>query len=316
MKIIYNKIFLEHDTGMHPESKKRLEVLGLKSSKVESGEKYLSLVHDKYYIKQVKEACKVSDFLDADTAISKKSYEAAVMAVGATVQASEEGGFALVRPPGHHAHPGRSSGFCIFNSLAISVKNLVRKKKRVLIFDFDGHLGDGTEKIFYDSDKVFYFSLHQFPAFPGHGWVDEIGEGKGEGYTLNVPLPEGTGDDLYLKAIDKFLWILKKFNPDVVAISAGFDGYKSDSLLELNLSVGIYYEIGKIIRNNFENSYATLEGGYNVDVLKDCVNNFLNGMNGEEIYKKDEATKSASSVKKEFNRRMKLVEKNINKYWK
>ncbi|SRR3989339_256708 len=316
MKIIYNKIFLEHDTGMHPESKKRLEVLGLKSSKVESGEKYLSLVHDKYYIKQVKEACKVSDFLDADTAISKKSYEAAVMAVGATVQASEEGGFALVRPPGHHAHPGRSSGFCIFNSLAISVKNLVRKKKRVLIFDFDGHLGDGTEKIFYDSDKVFYFSLHQFPAFPGHGWVDEIGEGKGEGYTLNVPLPEGTGDDLYLKAIDKFLWILKKFNPDVVAISAGFDGYKSDSLLELNLSVGIYYEIGKIIRNNFENSYATLEGGYNVDVLKDCVNNFLNGMNGEEIYKKDEATKSSSSVKKEFDRRMKLVEKNINKYWK
>ncbi|MBS3087352.1 histone deacetylase [Candidatus Pacearchaeota archaeon] len=301
---------------MHPESKKRLEVLGLKSSKVESGEKYLSLVHDKYYIKQVKEACKVSDFLDADTAISKKSYEAAVMAVGATVQASEEGGFALVRPPGHHAHPGRSSGFCIFNSLAISVKNLVRKKKRVLIFDFDGHLGDGTEKIFYDSDKVFYFSLHQFPAFPGHGWVDEIGEGKGEGYTLNVPLPEGTGDDLYLKAIDKFLWILKKFNPDVVAISAGFDGYKSDSLLELNLSVGIYYEIGKIIRNNFENSYATLEGGYNVDVLKDCVNNFLNGMNGEEIYKKDEATKSSSSVKKEFDRRMKLVEKNINKYWK
>ncbi len=316
MKIIYNKIFLEHDTGMHPESKKRLEVLGLKSLKVESGEKYLSLVHDKYYIKQVKEACKVSDFLDADTAISKKSYEAAVMAVGATIQASEEGGFALVRPPGHHAHPSRSSGFCIFNSLAISVKNLVRKKKRVLIFDFDGHLGDGTEKIFYDSDKVFYFSLHQFPAFPGHGWVDEIGEGKGEGYTLNVPLPEGTGDDLYLKAIDKFLWILKKFNPDVVAISAGFDGYKSDSLLELNLSAGIYYEIGKIIRNNFDNSYATLEGGYNVDALKVCVNNFLNGINGEEIYKRDEATKSAPGVKKEFDRRMKLVEKNINKYWK
>jgi acetoin utilization deacetylase AcuC-like enzyme len=316
VEVIYDEIFLEHDTGMHPENKKRLEVLGLKGKKVKSGEKYLSLIHSKYYINQVKDACKKSSFLDADTAISKKSYEAAVVAVGATIEASEKNGFALVRPPGHHAYSDRSSGFCIFNNLAISVENLVRKGKRVLIFDFDGHLGDGTEKIFYETDKVFYFSLHQYPAFPNRGWVDEIGDKKGKGYTLNVPLPAGTGDDLYLEAVEKFLWILKKFNPDVVAISAGFDGYKNDLLLDLNLSMGIFYEIGKIIRNNFDNFYATLEGGYDVGSLKGCVNNFLNGINGEKIYKKDKPTVSGFEVKKEYKERMKLIEKNINKYWK
>ncbi len=316
MKFIYNDIFLEHDTGMHPENKKRLEVLKFKSGKVSNGEKYLSLIHDKHYIKQVKDACKKSENLDQDTVTSKKTYKAAVMAVGATIQASEEGGFAIVRPPGHHAHPGRASGFCVFNSLAISVQNLVKKGKKVLIFDFDGHLGDGTEKIFYDKNKVFYFSLHQYPAFPGSGWANEIGTKKGVGYTLNVPLPAGTGDDLYLEAINEFLWILKKFNPDVVAISAGFDAYKNDLLLDLNLSAGIYYKIGQIIKNNFENFYATLEGGYDIGSLKDCINNFLNGINGENVYKKDNPTKSSSTVKKEFDKRVKLAEKSINKYWK
>jgi len=316
MKFIYNKIFLKHDTGMHPENKKRLKVLGLKSQKVLNGEKYLKLIHSKYYVTQVKKACKNEEYLDQDTVTSLKSYDAAVYAVGATIQASAKGDFAITRPPGHHAHPNRSSGFCIFNNLAISVKNLVNKGKKVLIFDFDGHLGDGTEKIFYNTDKVFYFSLHQYPAFPGAGWADETGDGKGKGYTLNIPLPPETGDDLYFQAINKFLWILKKFDPEVVAISAGFDSHKDDLLLDLNLSKNAFYKIGQIIKNNFNNYYATLEGGYNLEVLKDCINNFLNGINGDKIYKKDNPTKSTDNVKKEFNKRIKLIERNINKFWK
>jgi acetoin utilization deacetylase AcuC-like enzyme len=320
MEIIYNKIFLEHDTGMHPENKKRLASIvdfgKLKERDVENGEKYLGLIHDKDYIKKVKEACKNQTYLDPDTFASKGSYKAAVIAVGATVQASRSGDFALVRPPGHHAHTNHSSGFCIFNNLAISVQNLVNEGKRVLIFDFDGHLGDGTMDIFYKTDNVLYFSLHQYPAFPNKGWVDEIGEGKGKGYTINVPLPPQTGDDVYFNAVKKMIPYLKRFNPDVVAISAGFDAYQGDLLLDLKLSLNAFYKIGEILRNNFGKMYATLEGGYNTDALPYCVFNFLDGINGKEQRFKDKDTKSPADVRKEYDKRIKRLERNLRKYWK
>jgi len=317
MEIIYNKVFLEHDTGMHPENKKRLECFGkLKEEKIESGEKYLSLIHDKYYVQKVKEACAKEEYLDADTYVSKGSWNAAVMAVGATIAASEKNGFALVRPPGHHAHPGRSSGFCVFNNLAISVQRLVNDGKKVLIFDFDGHLGDGTMDIFYKTDKVMYFSLHQYPAFPNKGWVDELGEGKGKGYTINVPLPAGTGDDLYFDAINRVMPILKKFNADVVALSAGFDAYLGDLLLDLKLSFNAYYNLGKLLRENFKNMYATFEGGYNIEALPMCVFSFLEGINGEKQRFSEKSTKSSLDTRKEYDKRIKELEKNLKKYWK
>jgi acetoin utilization deacetylase AcuC-like enzyme len=318
MKLIYNPIFLEHDTGMHPENKKRLSSLGdLPVTELENGEKYLELVHKREYIESIKQACAQGKaHIDGDTMVSERSYEAAVYAVGATVMASKSGDFAITRPPGHHAYPDRSSGFCIFNNIAIAAQYHANKKKKVLIIDIDGHLGDGTERIFQESDQVMYWSLHQFPAFPGWGDADEIGTGKGAGYTINVPLPPGSGDEIFMDAFESFLPIAKEFNPDIVGISAGFDSHNFDLLLDLRLSVNTYYNIGKLISENFDNVFATLEGGYNIEVFPKCLFNFLDGINGDEMKFKERNTDSTIQTFYEFEGRKAIALQKLRKYWK
>ena len=212
MKLIFNDIFLEHDTDMHPENRKRLEAFsGLDSVEIIDGAPYLELVHTPDHIDLIRSAHQTMEWLDRDTRVSPKSFEAAVTAVGATIMASETGDFALVRPPGHHAYSDYASGFCLFNNIAVATQKLVSEGKRVLIFDFDGHLGDGTSHIFYDTDQVLYWSIHQFPAFPGKGAVDEIGVGKGIGYTINVPLPPASGDDIFMNAFQALLPLAQQF---------------------------------------------------------------------------------------------------------
>ncbi len=317
MKLLYNKIFLEHDTGMHPENKKRLESLGsIEETKIEDGERYLELVHTKEYIKHVKETCKVGGHIDPDTIASKKTYEAAINAVGATIMASETKDFALVRPPGHHAYTDHSSGFCIFNNIAIATQKLVGQDKKVFIFDFDAHLGDGTVKFFYNTDKVLYWSLHQFPAFPGGGSINEIGEGKGKGYTINVQLPPGIGDDIYMNAVERLMPIAEQFNPDIVAVSAGFDAHQHDLLLDLRLSTNTYHKLGAILSKNFKNIFATLEGGYNIENLPKCIYNFIDGINEKDIRFKERTTDSRMIAMDEYEGRMIQLEKNLRDYWK
>ncbi len=316
MNLIYNKIFLKHETGDHLENKKRLEVFGdLPETEIENGEKYLELVHSKKYIEYIKKLSQKEESPDRDTVISKGSYQAACYVVSASIMASEQNDFALVRPPGHHAGFQKPQGFCLFNNIAVAVQKLVNQGKRVSVLDFDGHFGDGTAKIFYESKDVLYLSIHQYPIFPGKGWIDEIGQKQGRGYTINIPLPAKSGDDLFIQSLKDFLPIIKQFKPGIIAVSAGFDGHHSDPLLDLNYSANSFYEIGKMLSNNFENIFAVLEGGYNLEYLPKCVHNFLAGINQEKIKFKEELTISDDSIKEECDKRMKMLQRKLSSHW-
>ncbi|MFT5384457.1 MAG: acetoin utilization deacetylase AcuC-like enzyme [Saprospiraceae bacterium] len=316
MNFIYHQIFKEHNTGMHPENKKRLESLGnLKSTSLPFDESVLGIIHEEAYIKMAKEYCASGISLDGYTPTSIKSYEAAVYAANATILASQSNDMALVRPPGHHAYPDHASGFCIFNNVAIASQRLANQKKKVLIFDFDGHLGDGTSNIFYDSNQVMYWSIHQYPAFPGYGNENEIGNKKGKGYTINVPLPSGSGDDIFMDALRHTLPIAKQFAPDVVAISAGFDAYQYDPLLDLRLTVDTFYEIGKILTENFNNVFATLEGGYNIEALPKCIYNFVNGINTHPKQFSEKHTETGIKIWSEYEISINNLLVQLDPYW-
>lgn len=317
MKIIYNSIFLRHDTDNHPENRKRLEAFGkLQETELSDAEQYLELFHQKDYIDRIKNPVADKIYLDSDTILSPISYQSAVRAVSATILASQRSDFALVRPPGHHSHPNRAAGFCIFNNISIAVQKLIFEGKRVFIFDFDGHLGDGTEQFFYDSDRVLFWSLHQYPAYPGGGGVDDIGAGVGTGYTINVPLPPKSADDIYLKAVKTLLPIAEQFKPDVVGVSAGFDGHHADPLLDLNLSLDVYYHLGVLLHERFQNIFATLEGGYNTDTLPKCVYNFIDGINGQPIRFSEQPQETVFLAMEEFENTFQKLITNLSPYWK
>lgn len=317
MNLLYHSIFLNHDTGAHPENRKRLELFDyLPDTPLIDGREYLELIHPATYIRDVKHTASFGAPLDGDTMTSSGTFEAAYSAVALTIQAAESNGFALVRPPGHHAYADRCSGFCIFNNIAIATQKLVKEGKRVAIFDFDGHLGDGTSHLFYNTDQVLYWSLHQYPAFPGHGFVDEIGEGKGRGFTINVPLPPGSGDDIFMHAMDHFLPVLIQFEPDVVAISAGFDAHQYDPLLQLKASGNTFYSIGWMLSEQFPRLFATLEGGYNLDALGKSVYNFLAGINHEPIANEEMPTMSGMRVWETYELYLHSVIGKLTPYWK
>ena len=278
MKAIFHKKFLEHNIDSDSEGAYRLlSYMDTYEAAPWTGEPYLNLVHSERYIEYIREACERGDLV-AEVYLTPASYEAACLAVGLTIQASEHGDFAVVRPPGHHAGRERAAGFCFFNNIAIAVQKLVNSGKRVFIFDIDGHHGDGTQSIFYDTDQVYYCSVHQHYAYPFTGFPDETGSGAGIGYTTNFPLISGSGDKDFLITVDKAIAIARKFNPDIVAVSAGFDAYYKDKLLGLQVTQRAFYECAFRLRRAFPNIFAVLEGGYHND-LKECIDNFIEGIN-------------------------------------
>jgi len=273
MKLTYNKIFLEHETGNNPENKDRLRFFkNLPDTKIENGEQYLRLVHSPPYVNFIKRCCEQGQSIDGDTILSKKSFEVACYAVGAAIQAAKENGFALVRPPGHHASKNKGAGFCVFNNIAIATKYLLEHGKKVFILDFDLHHGNGTQDIFLGEENVMYLSLHQSPQYPGTGL-------KSEKNCINIPLKFGTGDEEYISHLEeKLVPALEKFKPDVVAVSAGFDGYHKD-LGYLGKDVGFKlttksYEKIKEILSSYKTFYV-LEGGYNPESIKEGVEIFI-----------------------------------------
>ncbi|MCH8003189.1 MAG: histone deacetylase [Nanoarchaeota archaeon] len=319
MQLIYNKIFLKHKTISHPECPERLAYFdeNLKETKLENGEKYLNLIYNKNYIQSIKNTSKNEANLDTDTYTNKFSYEAACFAVAAAIKVSEKNNFSLGRPPGHHATKNKAMGFCLFNNIAIAAQNLVNKGKKVFIIDFDGHHGNGTQDIFYGTDKVLYLSTHQFPAYPGTGWIKEIGTDKGKGFTINIPMPTFTSDDLFLEILNKIIPIIKnEFNPDIVGVSAGFDAHHSDPLLQLNLTTNAFYEVGKLLNKNFKNIFVSLEGGYNLNYIHKNIIDFVNGIDNKNQSYKEESTKSDNDVANDFKLRISILKEKLKPYLK
>jgi acetoin utilization deacetylase AcuC-like enzyme len=278
MRVLFNKKFLDHNIESPVEGSYRIEKFPeFYDDEDVDGEKYISLVHHQKYIDYIKSCCENNTTL-AEVKLTPDSWEAAKSAVGLTVLASMQGDFAVVRPPGHHAHRDKTAGFCFFNNVAIAAQRLADQGKKVMIIDIDGHHGDGTQNIFYQSNKVFYASIHQAYTFPFTGNPPETGEGEGNGYTLNIPLMPGAGDKIFLKALKKIISVGHQFKPDVVAVSAGFDAYEKDRLLGLKLTQKAYYECGYKLRRSFKNIFAVLEGGYHLD-MKECIESFVSGIN-------------------------------------
>jgi acetoin utilization deacetylase AcuC-like enzyme len=236
-------------------------------------------VHFSEYLSFLEGSSKTGGFIDFDTSIPIHLWEAALLAAGGAIRAADavldgevENAFAMVRPPGHHARPGTGAGFCYINNMAVMVRHLQdRGVMKILILDWDAHHGDGTQQIFYEEDSVLFTSIHQYPFYPGTGSVDEIGLRRGTGYTANMPVPAGTGDESYLYLFDTVIGPLaREFEPDLIAISAGQDNHFTDPLTGLALTARGYSEMMRravdLSRDICEGHLvAVLEGGYSVE---------------------------------------------------
>jgi acetoin utilization deacetylase AcuC-like enzyme len=301
--------FREHDTGTHVENARRLlaiddtlERLDLLRHRPEipftpASDEALARIHDPRYIAGVREfAERGGGWLDADTIVSPSSVEIAALAAGAglaAVDAALDGrtrrGFVLARPPGHHATPTRGMGFCLFNTIAVAAAHaLDRGVERVLIVDWDVHHGNGTQDAFYETDQVLFTSVHQWPLYPGTGAASERGAGRGEGYTINLPLAAGAGDDTYAELFDTIIVpAAAAYQPQLVLVSAGFDAHADDPLGGMMVTDRGFGDLARrVVAVADEHAdgrlVAILEGGYDPTALAASVVATLAVLDGDD----------------------------------
>ncbi len=310
-----HEAFARHDSGpRHPERPARLDAVraGIEQSGVlvewreppEARLEDLVRVHDPSYIAAIRRFCAAGGgSLDADTHAGASSWEAALRAAGAGLEAAAALGdghgpaFLAVRPPGHHALTARAMGFCLFNNVAVTAAHLVERGDRVAIFDWDVHHGNGTQDTFYGDDEVLYVSLHEFPAYPGSGWVDERGVGRGAGATLNFPFPPGTGGDVYRRAVAEVaVPVIRDFAPDWLLVSAGYDAHAADPLAGIRLLEGDYAFMAAALADLVprERTVYFLEGGYDLTALEGSVAATLQGGTGAPVPELADAGESPS----------------------
>lgn len=331
-QLAYSDDFAKHDNISHPENAQRLEVLiqEIKQSPFYQEleifepnlikEKTLYEIHSKKMIEHIKQISQVEDsWFDLDTYICRSDYETARKAAGGLLQICQDvisgkadNGFALIRPPGHHATYGRPMGFCLFNNAALAAYEIALQKKSVLIFDCDVHHGNGTQDSFYQRSDVLFQSFHLFPHFPGTGPIEEIGEGDGEGYTVNAPLKYKNGDTAISELlVEVFLPIAKQFKPDLIIVSSGFDSHHLDALGGLHLTCNMFGKIIEALQQIQPKIVCTLEGGYNLDWIGKCLLSQLGQLLHQPIEYKDNANEE-NTVKPVI----KELKNNLDRYWK